>query len=519
VPRGRDRLLLLAVVLGWAGLALAVTDLHRYLAYDEAIYLSQVYPGPALAFTAPRARGLPLLLAPLGWVDAPLPVIRGYLLMVNAGLMYLGFGAWAPVLGRRAVLAAAGFGVGWLPLFYSTEAFPNLPVAFGAVAAGGFLAQSLNTRIVDAGSAGAGSRRPLPACAAAVALTAVVRPTEAGFIVAGLALAALTRDRRELGRRWGALAAGLVIGWLPWLIEAQVRFGGPLARLRAASANIGGGFHPGNLSHYLGFTDGPLSGRVRGGIPRLGELWWLVLLAGVLILLARWAPARRPPGGRAPGRWAPARRIDDGQQERDVVRQHAEDTRLRAGTVAAAAGLAVGAQYLFTPVLEARFLLPAYALLTVTLCAAVPGFRRPFVSFPAITAAAGLALFAVFTSWQLGVARRIEAEQVHDRLLAARLTDVIRRQDPPPCFVASDVAFPVIAFEAGCQGAIFRADRPANGLPADPPAYVLTRTDPAFTRTRPVPGSVRRLGAEGAPGWWLFIAADPGNVPSITSKR
>jgi hypothetical protein len=93
--------MLLAVVLGYVGLTLAVTDLHRYLAYDEAIYLSQVYPGPALPFTAPRARGLPLLLLPLGWFDAPIPVIRGYLLTIDAGLMYLGFNAWLPVLRGR----------------------------------------------------------------------------------------------------------------------------------------------------------------------------------------------------------------------------------------------------------------------------------------------------------------------------------------------------------------------------------------------------------------------------------
>ena len=487
MPRGRDRLLLVLVVLGCAGVSLAVTDLHRYLAYDEAIYLSQVYPGPALPFTAPRARGLPVLLAPLGWLDAPLPVIRGYLLIVNAGLMYLGFGAWLPVLGRRAALAAAVFGLGWLPLFYGTEVFPNLPVAFGAVASAGYLAQSLNTRMVDAGSADRDSRRPLTACAAAIALTAVVRPTEASFVAAGLALAVVSRDRLELARRWGALAGGLLLGWLPWLIEAQLRFGGPLARFRAASANVGGGFHPGNLSHYLGFTDGPVSGAVRGGIPRLGELWWLILLVAVLVLLVRRLAGRRD-----------------------------------AGMIAAIAGLASGAQYLFTPVLEARFLLPAYALLTVALIAAVPVLRRPqSAGIAVVTGLAVLAAFtgfAVFTGWQLGVARRIEAGQVQSRLLTARLTAVIQRQGPPPCFVASDVAFPVIAFEAGCRGVIFRPDRTTSGLPTNPPAYVLTRSDPARTRIRPTPGSVSSLAADGAPGWWLFTAAVPGISPSTKSK-
>ena len=51
--KGDQRWLLLAVVLGYAAIVLAITDLSRNLAYDEAIYLSQVYPGPALPFTAP----------------------------------------------------------------------------------------------------------------------------------------------------------------------------------------------------------------------------------------------------------------------------------------------------------------------------------------------------------------------------------------------------------------------------------------------------------------------------------
>ena len=467
-----NRLLLFAVVLGFAGLSLAVTDLHRYLAYDEAIYLSQVYPGPALPFTAPRSRGLPILLAPLGWADAPLPVIRGYLLTVNAGLMYLGFNAWLPVLHRRAVAAAAVFAVAWLPIFYSTEAFPNLPVAFGALAAAGYLARYLTRSTND----DVGSRRALIACGLALAGTALVRPAEASFLTAGLAVVALTPRPRELAVRWAALAIGLLIGWLPWLIEAQVRFGGPAARLRAASANVGGGFHPENLKYHLGYTDGPLGGIVRGGIPRLGELWWLILVIAVLGLLGRVVAGR---GG----------------------------SLERAGVIAAAGGIAAAVEYLFfTQVLEARFLLPAYALLTVAMVAALPRLSGP--SAPRLAAAgSALALFAVFAHWQTGVAQRIEVQQVHDRLLAARLADVIRRQGGRPCFVASDLAFPVIAFETGCRGAVFHPDQVSALTTDDPPVYVLTRTDPERTETRAAPGTIRSLAADGAAGWWMFTAA------------
>jgi hypothetical protein len=505
----RYRLLLVAVVLAFVALSLALTDLHRYLAYDEAIYLSQVYPGPALPFTAPRARGMPVLLAPLGWIDAPLPLIRSYLLLVNAGLMYLGFNAWLPVLRGRAVAAAAVFAVAWLPLFYSTEAFPNLPVAFGLLAAAGYLARYLcagpETR----------SRRALLACAVAIALVGLFRPTEASFVTAGLAVAAAlirpgapSRPGRELALRWAVLAAGLAIGWAPWLIEAQLRFGGPRARLRAAGANVGSGFHPENLRYHLGYTDGPLAGAVRGGIPRLGELWWLLMIVSIVVLIGRAV--------------ASTIRKDDRPGD-DVA---------RAGSVAALVGVAAASQYLFlTSVLEARFLLPSYAVLTVALMAALPPWplnpradsRRADGRWATVALAlASVLVFAVFARWQVGVDRGIEAGQDGDRRLAATLAQVIRQQNTTrqrtaqqrttPCFVASDLAFPVIAFEAGCRGGIFHPAgsrivvHPDGPATAPPPVYVLTRTNPEATRVRPVTGSVRSLTGDGATGWWFFVA-------------
>ncbi len=477
IDKGDKRWLLLAVVLGYAVLALAMTDLHRGLAYDEAIYLSQVYPGPALPFTAPRARGLPLVLTPLGWIDAPVPVVRGYLLALEAGLMYVGFNAWLPVLRGRAVIAAAVFGVGWLPLFYSTEVFPNLPVAFGAVAATGYLARYLS---------GSSGRTALLACSIAVALVALIRPTEAIFITAGLCVVAAIRPPgsklpgRELLVRWAALILGLAVGCLPWVVEARLRFGGPLERVRAASRNIGAGFHPDNVRQQLSFTDGPASGSVREGIPWLGALWWLLIIVAAAVLTVRLLIGRA-------------------------------DRFQQAGAVAAVVGVVTAAQYLFlTQVQEARFLLPAYANLAVALVAAVP--RRGGRLVSVLTAVTSLTIFAGFAGWQIGAARRVEAQQVEARHLAERLTDVVRLQVVPPCVVAGEVAFPVIAFEAGCRGAPFRPDSPditvqvGSDRSAMPLVYVLTSTDPARTGVHPVPGTVRALAADGVPGWWLFIA-------------
>jgi hypothetical protein len=477
---------LLAVVTGYAATVLALTDRHRNLAYDEAIYLSQVYPGPALPFTAPRARGLPLLLTPLGWFDASVPTVRGYLLAVETALMYLGFNAWIPVLRGRAVAAAAVFGVGWLPLFYATEAFPNLPVALGALAAGGYLARYLS---------GVGGRSSLAASALAVALVALIRPSEAVFVTFGLGLAALTRPGRELARRWGLLALALAAGWVPWLIEGQVRFDGPLHRLAAATANVGGGFHPANVRRHLDFTDGPVSGASGDNLPRLGLLWWLLIVLAVLVLIARALLTRARSGRVSP--------------------------RVRAGLVAAAVAGAVAGQYLlFTGVLEARFLLPAYAAAAVALAAALPGCPRIRRTVPGAAGRALAALLVVglgvlfvgFAGWQFGVTERVEQDQLAARELARTLADGIRPRMTRPCVLAGEVAFPVIAFETGCHGAPFRPESPditVAGLPDRtriPPVYVLTTTNPSRTGVHPVPASVQDLGPLGAPGWWFFTA-------------
>lgn len=541
------RLLLLVVVLGYVSLCLMVTELDQYFAYDEAIYLSQVYPGPRLPFTAPRARGLPIILAPLGWFNAPVPAIRGYLLLINSALMYVGFNSWIPVLRGRVIVAAAIFAVGWLPLFYATQVFPNSPVAFGTVAAAGYLARYLCrsdivvSRVKESRSRGVsvssetvasetGRRRALIACAVAVALIATIRPTEATFVAGGLAAASLTRHGRELALRWTVLAVGLVIGWLPWLVEAQLRFGGPLARLHAASANVGGGFHPENIWYHIGYTDGPLGGTIHDKIPVLGVTWWLLMIIAAVVLIFR-------AGGRDPGWTRPLGKHTHSGDAADPKRQ-----AQRAGAVAGIVGIACASQYLFlTAVLEARFMLPSYALLTVATVAAAPSWnslakwhRSRLLTTPLRLAAfvGVLIIVSEFASWQVGVVRQVEDQQYQSRQVAVRLIQVLRKEvdvrqrDPgQPCYVASDVAFPVFAFGAGCKGGIFHPRSPSVWLPnyahsgygsrgaahavrtKAPDVFILTRTNPAATGVHPSPGtSARSLAGDGAPGWWLFVA-------------
>jgi hypothetical protein len=256
--------------------------MHRFLVYDEAAYLSEVYPGVTpTGFTAPRARGLTWLIAPASLFSPPLVVIRCYLLLLLGVLMFVAFRAWVPLLRMRAVAAAALFAAGWLTLYYGTEIFPNLPVALGDIAAAGYLAQHLSRSADDRSR-----RRALVKAAVAVAFVAVVRPTEAAFLVVGLLAVTVSRNPRLLLTRWAVLLAGLIVGWLPWVIEAYARYGGLIARLHASSTEVKSGFYPGNVWRYLTLTDGPIRATSNTAAPLLGYLWWLLL--GIGVVLAAW---------------------------------------------------------------------------------------------------------------------------------------------------------------------------------------------------------------------------------------
>ena len=456
--------------------------MHRFLVYDETVYVSEVYPGVTpTGFTAPRARGMPWLVSPVSLFSPPVVVIRYYLLLVSGVLFFVAFRAWVPILRMRAVAAAALFATGWMTLYFGTEVFPNLPVALGAIAAAGYLAQHLSRQSGDRAK-----RRALVKAAVAVALVGVARPTEATFLAVGLLVVAVTRNRRLLFARCAVIGTGLVIGWLPWVIEAYLRYGGFIARMRAASANAEtGGFHPANLWHYLTLTDGPLVGTADTTAPALGYLWWLLLAIGIAIAIGR------------------AVRYGD-----------------RTAAVAACGGIASAVEYLLLDaVVQARFLLPAYGLLIVCLVAAlpsVPAARAPRVGVWAVIALS----FAVFAGWNFRIARAVDNQQYLAAQSSLELGRALRKLSPNgPCFFASQFGYPEISFASRCRGAILDISRPTIKLPANPgstPVYVLTVTDPAKLAIRPVPGTVRRLQGKGiSPVWWVFVAPrDSVRVPA-----
>ncbi|MGI5291024.1 hypothetical protein ACQEVF_48000 [Nonomuraea polychroma] len=377
------------------------------LGWDESVYLSQVARGvPAAEFTAPRARGVQLLAAPVALLTPSVTAIRWYLSVLSGIALFLAYAPWIRLRsGPLAPLAAALFAGLWLSVLYGNEAMPNMWLAYCAVA--------------GVGLACLADRRPAPRLAtagvvAAFALAALLRPSDATWLAAPLLAYGLVRRRARL---LAAVAAGLAIGWAQWMGEALVRFGGPMARLRAAGAENATGLHF-SLPDHLRALNGPLLCRFGvecGGFPPAQIAWFAAV--PVVAGLGVWAARRR------------------------------------SLLAAAACGLSLAFVYLFTVGYAApRFLLPAYALLALPAAAGVVWLcgRRG----TAVLAVAGVVCYFALQARSVVVhGGPIQAARAVNPAVAARLQQLGMR---PPCFLYGHDAVQ-IAYLARCAAhGVFR---------------------------------------------------------------
>jgi hypothetical protein len=442
------------VVVGAAVTVIGCTVLrHSPLSWDETVYLSQTNPRvPALFFSAPRSRGVPLVVAPLVWFTSSVVALRVYLAVVAGAGVVAAYWPWLRVVRNRwqVPLAATAFAGLWVVLFYADRAMPNLYVAFGAVSAAGWTLRYVAER----------SRRALAGVAAGLALAALARPGDAFWAALPLLAMALGVRGRWRPALTGAIVAGLLAGGGPWVIEAFARFGGPLRRLRETGRIEGGmGWRPAGLAMELHAVNGPAL--CRPCTPGIGNValsvWWLalpaVVAAGVLV------------AGRT------------GQVARAAL--------------PAACGTCGALPYLFMVGYAApRFLIPAYALfslpaaeLPIAIVHAASKRLRPV----AIGLLAG-ALALQLTGQLLVLVRHATGASPYAfATVAARLHALGVR---PPCTLSGSDSFPV-AYYAGCwavptggryNGAITPARFAARA--AREPAAVLTRTGraPAYAR-------------------------------------
>lgn len=306
-----------------AAFSLAVllfTPLRVGLGWDESVYASQISQHvPILPWAAPRARGVPLLVAPVTLATGSVLTLRVYLGLMSGVGMFLALLAWRGLRSSlQLALAGLVFGAIWISQIESTQVMGHLWVAFSALAAVGLFVRYVST----------GNRRLIAALVLSVALSALFNgPTDGVFIAVPMLAAALVV--RGWRRYWlsavGAVGAGLAIAIGEWAAEAWLYFGGPVARMHStAGQGAGFGFY---LGRYLATLDG-------GGNRPSATAWWIAL--AVVIAAGLWADRRA--GGLA---W-------------------------RSAVLAVLCGLADLTQFaLFLPLAWPRYLLPTLALMSV----------------------------------------------------------------------------------------------------------------------------------------------------------
>ncbi|MCS0602632.1 hypothetical protein NX794_15645 [Streptomyces sp. LP11] len=380
------------------------------LGWDETVYVSQVSGhAPAAFFSAPRARGVSLLVAPVASWSSSTVLLRGYLAALSGLALYLALRTWRGLFPVRVLaLGGALFASLWVTLFYGPQAMPNLWVALGALAAAGCFLRARAERSARWG------------LAASAALMAWTRPMDALWAALPLFALGLGRGHR---RALAALLAGLAAGALEWVAEATAAYGGLARRLADASAIQGG------LAWHVAVPDQlrALGGRTlcrpcAGALPHPAlTLWWFVLPLLAVLGLVLAARAGRPAATALP--------------------------------LLCAASAAF--PYLFLIGYAApRFLLPAYALLALPAADALlalpararPDRRRPVAALLCLALAAHLGV-------QLAVLHHTAAGATAAHRAWARAADTLHHLGVrPPCLVTGQEAIPV-AFAAGCSSA------------------------------------------------------------------
>ncbi len=220
----RARAALVAIAVAWVVAQIVLVGVHRWFAWDEAVYFAKASPKlPTITWDPVRALGFPAILWPVIAPGGSVVAVRVELLLLGATGLVLAYGTWSTRLGWAAPAAALLFAGSWPALFYGTELYPNLLVALGLLGA--------------VGAAAPREGRPGGSPGWVLAFTTVaacIRPTDA--LLAGVAVVPvwLLVQRRDAVASSVALVAGTAIGWLLWVAEAFVSFHGPISRFRAA---------------------------------------------------------------------------------------------------------------------------------------------------------------------------------------------------------------------------------------------------------------------------------------------
>ncbi|MEV8038039.1 hypothetical protein [Streptomyces sp. NPDC086182] len=384
------------------------------LGWDETVYVSQVSPHvPAAFFSAPRARGVPLLVAPIASWSSSTVLLRVYLALLSGLGLFVALRVWHGLFPARVLaLAGALFATLWVTLFYGPQAMPNYWVAIGALVCVGCFLRARS---------GGRDRAALWGIGTSAALMAWMRPSDAVWVTLPLLVLAVAVPRWRRARPLFALVAGLLAGAAEWIIEAYVSYGGLGQRLSDGSriqGGLGWNIAVGDQMRSLGGR--ALCRPCTGGMPNPAVLaWWFVLpLIAVLGLVI-------------------------------AVRARRTAPTLLLLTCATTAGIPY---LLMIGYAAPRFLLPLYALVAIPVADAlvhlvtVPGPRwRPVVVTLVAVALAGH-LAVQFAVLQATVRRTTDGH--HGWTVTA--AELHRLGVRPPCALTGHESVP-IAFYAGCS--------------------------------------------------------------------
>ena len=212
--------------------------------------------------------------------------MRVFLLIVSAVATVAAYRVWIPLIGMAAPVGAITYCFSWIGLLNGTEIFPNPWAAILALATTGLVARRVE----------GGDLRHAILAAVTIGGLALIRPTEAIALGAAIAIWILV-FRRNSWRVLAGLGAGLALGWLPWIVEMSVRFGGPIGAFEEGASAGQVDARTGvveNVLVHLAATDGR---RADLGAPVAGIVWWVML--GVVAAIATRA---RPAGSSDPCR-------------------------------------------------------------------------------------------------------------------------------------------------------------------------------------------------------------------------
>ncbi|MGW5968865.1 hypothetical protein [Streptomyces sp. NPDC055186] len=412
---GAAPLVALAAVFTLAQLVLVRPDLG--LGWDEIVYVSQVTSHhPAAFFSAPRSRGVSLLVAPVASWSSSTVLLRVYLALLSGLALYLALRAWRGLFPTRVLVTAGAFYASlWVTLFYGPQAMPNHWVAIGAlITVGSFLRYHADRA----------ARGALWGVVAGAALMAWMRPTDAVWVTVPLFVLALA------GRHWRLLlasAAGLAAGAAEWVAEAYAGYGGLGERLAEASRIQGGlGWHMAVDDQLRSLGGRGLCRPCTGPMPHpVITLWWFALPLLAVLGLVVAVRARRA---------------------------------LRTVTPLACA-TAAALPYLFMIGYAApRFLQPAYALLAIPVADGLwhlvgkpDGKRRPGGRRRPVAAALVALALAGHLAVQLAVLVHTVDRNTESRRDWTRAAGELHRLGVrPPCLITGHEAIPV-GYYTGCS--------------------------------------------------------------------